>query len=61
MGPSADAREDREYRAPWIRPCSKSLTLFDLIADIVGNDIPVRLAMVADMNIVLFVLATPYR
>ena len=36
-------------------------TLLALIALIVGKLIPVKLAIVADMNIVLFDFATPYK
>ena len=35
-------------------------TLFDLIADMVGNDMPVKLETVAEAKMVVFDLATPY-
>jgi hypothetical protein len=46
------SNDERQYKAS----CSvtKLTTLFALIADMVGNDMPVRLAIEADMNIVLF-------
>jgi hypothetical protein len=59
-GPLADARADREYSAPWIRPCSELATLLDLMAEMVGKAMAPKLAMATAAKMVALSRATPY-